>query len=139
MVTPNDPGLAARIDAITLYLPIFEQPERVGEWAGGQRDAQGVIHMPWFEYSREALTFFRACSANGWVEVFDWQAWAGEAERYVKEPARLEQASLTTVQKLLTLHIRNDRFMEGHFAAMAQSGHIAAILRRLQAIRGSLP
>ena len=40
---------------------------------------------------------------------------------------------------LLTTHVRCDHFVEGHFAGMLESGHITAILRRLQAIRPSLP
>jgi hypothetical protein len=38
----------------------------------------------------------------------------------------------------LTLHIRRDRFFEGHLANMIADGHIAAILRRMAAIRTEL-
>jgi hypothetical protein len=40
-----------------------------------------------------------------------------------------------TLCRLYTLHVRKDRFCEGHFAAMLANGHIAALTRRLKAIR----
>ena len=51
----------------------------------------------------------------------------------------LETADLTTLRKLLTTHVRADRFSEGHLAGVLQSGHIVAVLRRLRKIRDQLP
>ena len=46
----------------------------------------------------------------------------------------LASADLLTLRKLLTTHIRADRFTEGHL----ESGHITAILRQLKQIRDAL-
>ena len=57
------------------------------------------------------------------------------------DPAALAAADFDTVRRLLTLHVRADRFNAGHLGAVARSGHLAAVLRRLRALRdaGALP
>jgi hypothetical protein len=54
----------------------------------------------------------------------------------------LERADLLTVRRLITTHVRKDRFIGGHMVHMLESGHITAILRQLKEIRqqmGDLP
>jgi len=36
----------------------------------------------------------------------------------------LERADLETIRKLLTLHVRKERFCEGHLLGMFESGHL---------------
>ena len=73
---------------------------------------------------------------NGWVEPFDWSKFQDEAIGYFENPSRLETVDLETIRKLLTLHVRKDRFCEGHFLEMLEKGHIQAILRRLAQLAG---
>ncbi|MGE3076492.1 MAG: DUF6508 domain-containing protein [Dehalococcoidia bacterium] len=122
-----------QIAALTAFRSVMEG-RVAGTWAGGEQNPDGSRTMPYFDYSPEILAFMRACGENGWIEVFDWGAWQPEALRYHESPDRLGGASVEDIRKLLTLHIRKDRFSEGHFAAMVESGHIAAILRRLAEI-----
>ena len=61
-------------------------------------------------------------------------AWQRVAERYMREPSILARARLPTLRKLLTLHARKDRFCEGHFAAVLESGHFLAILKRVETL-----
>ena len=69
---------------------------------------------------------------------FDWRSWSEEAERYQMDPEALQAADLLTLRKLLTAHVRAERFAEGHLASVFESGHIAAILRRLKQIRAEM-
>jgi len=69
--------------------------------------------------------------------VFDWPAWKSEAQRF-RDRNALETASLEDVRRLLTLHVRADRFNEGHFGEMIRSGHIAAVLGRLAKLTADL-
>ena len=46
----------------------------------------------------------------------------------------LSKANLQTLRKLLTAHVRADRFTEGHLAAMFESGHMTMILKRIAEI-----
>lgn len=133
MTEPPTPT-AAQLDAVLAYLPKLET-RSAGQWQGGERRNDGSYTMPWFEYDAETLAFIRACGQNGIIEVFDWPEWQPEAIRLYEDPALLAIADLTTLRRLLTLHIRKDRFSEGHLATMIEEGHILAILRRLAEIR----
>lgn len=135
---PVTPEVRGQIDALLPFLPLLES-RQAGEWRGGEKRPDGVITMPYFEYSDGMLAFMRACGGNGWIEVFEWPAWVEEARRFHDDPATLAAADVPTIRKLLTLHIRNDRFSEGHLAAMVEDGHLAAVLRRLEQIRASIP
>jgi len=61
---------------------------------------------------------------------FNWGGWQDEAKRFL-DPAVLSEATLDDLRRLLTVHVRTERFSRGHFAEMVQSGHIAAILKRV--------
>jgi hypothetical protein len=124
-VSPIQPE---QLDAVLRFLPIFEQPGVVfGEW----RSPEGQV--PYYSMTGEAMDFFRAIQPI--LFPFDWPSWQEEAEKYVVDPQALATAGLLALRKLLTTHVRKDRFVEGHFGAMLESGHITAILRRLREIR----
>lgn len=130
------PDEQRHIDALLVFLPLMES-RHSGEWRGGERGPDGTITMPYFEYSEPMLAFIRACAENGWIEVFAWPQWADDARRLHEDPTALAGAGIETIRKLLTLHIRNDRFNEGHLAAMVEDGHMAAVLRRLEQMRSA--
>ncbi|MFN8616687.1 MAG: DUF6508 domain-containing protein [Dehalococcoidia bacterium] len=133
---PLSPDVRRQIEALLPFLPMLES-RHAGEWRGGERQPDGSITMPYFEYGDGMLAFIRACGENGWIEVFEWPAWAEEARRLHDDPATLNSADVPTIRKLLTLHIRNDRFNEGHLAAMVEDGHLAAVVRRLEQLRAA--
>jgi len=128
---------AGQMDALLAFLPLM-RVRVAGTWEGGNKLPGGAIQMPWFAYSDEVLDFMRACGANNWIVVYPWPEWQEEALRYYKDPGLLAQADVETIRKLLTLHIRKDRFSEGHLAGMVEEGHIEAILERLAEIRREL-
>lgn len=130
-------SVAERIDALLPFLPVMDA-RVAGEWRGGDKNPDGSITVPWMEYNQAVLDFIRTCGVNGWLEPFDWMAWLPEALNLHDRREVLETASVETLRKLLTLHIRRDRFFEGHLANMIADGHIAAILRRMAAIRTEL-
>ena len=124
------------IDGVLQFLSILAAPDFVpGTPAGGERLESGARQMPWFRYSSETNAFVQALYDNGWICDFDWPAWAGVAERYVKEPSLLHDAGFDTIRQILTTHVRMNRFSEGHLAAVERSGHLVAVLRRLQKLR----
>ena len=65
-----------------------------------------------------------------------WSEFQDEAIGYFENPTRLETADPETIRKLLTLHVRKDRFCEGHFLEMLEVDNIQAILRRLATLLG---
>lgn len=124
-----DPPLTSdNLQAVLEFLPLFEQPDfSPGEWIAQEG------HLPYFSYTSEALAFIRALSGNGFIQPFDWMNWR-EGEQLVDNPELLRRANLQTLRKLLTAHVRADRFTEGHLAGTFESGHIAMILKRMAEI-----
>lgn len=105
--------------------------EPAAKWTDSTADDEGVMHMPHLQYGPVVQHMIEMAYDIGLVAPFDWSSWQGEAERLIENPAALERADLDTLQKLLTLHIRKDRFCEGHLEAMRECGHLVAILRRI--------
>jgi ribonuclease J len=107
-----------KVEAVFRYLPdLQDDPGRFVE---------GDDFVPFIEGLYEAKL----------VTEFDWMEWTDQAQRYVDDQDLVESADILTIQKLLTTHVRNDRFCDGHLKAMVLDGHIAAILRRLQELAG---
>ncbi len=100
----------------------------------------GVPHLgsafPYYELSADAKEFVGGLYDRGLVATFDWPAWQEVAETYVSDPELLAEAPMDDCLRLLTTHVRADRFCEGHLVAMLESGHVAAVLRRMREIRG---
>jgi len=119
----------AQIGAVLEFLPVFEAAGyRFGEWETPEGQ------FPYFAYSAEVSRFIQTLYAENIVIRFDWSQWQEAAKIYLDDRAALAGADLLTLRKLLTLHVRKDRFVEGHLAAMLESGHIMAILRRMSQI-----
>lgn len=118
------------MDAVLAFLPVFERED----FSPAEPKAPPG-HLPYHAFSEELFDFLEALYEGGFVYPFAWLRWQDKARRYYEEPERLEQANLQTLRKLLTVHVRKDRFFDGHLPAMVESGHITRILRRLHAIR----
>ncbi len=122
-----------QINAILKYLPIFEkQDDQFGQWV--EQEGQ----FPYFSFSPEVDEFISMLYKQNMIIAFDWTSWREEAARYQTDPAALEAADLLTLRKLLTAHVRADRFVEGHLARVFESGHMTAVLRRLKQIRDDM-
>lgn len=74
---------------------------------------------------------------NNFIQPFNWSVWE-EGKRLVDDPVLLQRADLQTLRKLLTLHVRADRFTEGYLAHLFGNGHIVMILRRIAEIYRSI-
>jgi hypothetical protein len=68
---------------------------------------------------------------SGIVFEFDWPSWKLESRFATTDPAVIAAAGLTDLRRLLTLHVRQDRFCDGHLGEMVEQGHIAVIVRRV--------
>jgi len=83
------------------------------------------------EYNPTIWKFQRALYDHGFIRDYDWMKWQPQAVRIYENPDLLCNAQMRTCVKLLTLHIRRERFDDGHLAGMLSSGHITVILRRM--------
>ena len=128
----------ADLEAVAAHIPELLRVE--GSPAverGGDRLPDGAIQMPYLDYTPEALRLLQALERHHVTVVFDWMSWQDEARAYL-DPEKVATASLEDVRRLLTLHMRKERFCEGHMAEMIRSGHIVALLRRLDSLAAVL-
>ena len=127
MTKPNLQALAA-------FLPIVTDPGfKPGEVVSPLPGDDGVMQMPFVDYGEAVDTFLKAASAKGWMlSDFDWPAWAGteEAARLRDDPATLARAMPDQLMRLLTVCIRQDRFVEGALLDAFESGLIRRIVQR---------
>ncbi len=78
------------------------------------------------------VDFVTMCYDLGWVKPFDWPEWkeTEEAAQLRDDPEVLAKATSEQLRKLLTVMIRQDRFVEGSLAAHFNSGFIDQIIDR---------
>jgi hypothetical protein len=116
------------IETTLAFIPILSEPDFIfGEW----RTPEG--QFPHYAFSPEASRLIDALVKL--IIVFDWPAWSEEAPALMEDPAALAKADLLTLRKLITTHVRVERFNEGHLAGQFESGHLLAILYRLKELR----
>jgi hypothetical protein len=140
---PGMPDLRSRLLALAVFVDELDAPDfDAGHWhpMAPTRDDPSVSTMPWYELSDRALAFVGAVGANGWVEPFDWMAWAQTEEGTALREDRdaLADATPDQLQRLLTTLIRADRFSEGTLGWAFETGLMAAIARRAEALAAAL-
>ena len=124
-------------DAVLQFLPALKELQfrRLGDtFDEGKRE----LTVGGFVYAEKIEAFLSALKEHGFIQMFEWAAWHQEAHRYFEQPALIAEADLQACIKLLTFHVRSDRFLDGHFASMLASGHITAILNRLRELRDNV-
>ena len=137
-MTDEDAALLARLEPMLAFLDAFPAGEEPGEWKGGDRDAQGVMQMPYFEPNETLDRFTGAVGSNGWLIVADWSPWVEVASAGTQDPSRFESATPEELAQCLTVYIRRNRFYDGTLAGAAQSGALTAIVRRMAVLAEEL-
>ncbi len=112
------------------FIPVFEAPDFC---PGGQIPVDEE-NWPDADFLKLVSRFMDACYKNGFVVRFDWENWEAEAMPYVRDPALLKVANLAVLRRLLTWHIRQNRFTKNHVATMIACGHMVLVLKRLNEI-----
>lgn len=120
-------------EAILSYLPSFE---RQGYDFGEMIEEEGML--PWADYSGEVMEFYRDLYLHHFIVDFDWPSWQHVAIEYFQNPELITTADLKTIRRLFTVHIRKDRFCEGHLLSILDSGHVTKMLQRLEVIYKSI-
>ena len=120
--------LVAYLDALTGSV------DTLFTWRGGDRGPNGVIEMPWVEYSKPVMSFVQDAYRLGFVIDFNWPDWQETAFGLQQSAAAMRRANLVDLAKLLTVHLRKDRFVTGHLASALQNGWIQDILWSMREI-----
>ncbi len=118
------------IEAVLAFVPYFADQSNTFY----EVDTTDFSFDP-YDYAPQVDRFHQALYASGFLpSAFDWLEWQETAEGYVTHPARLIDADITTLRRLLLTHVRKERFVSGHLAAMIDCGHILAVLQRLDSL-----
>jgi hypothetical protein len=116
----------AEIEELIAYLPILYRPGFVAVQAWKEN---GLLPYP--KYAPEVDEFFRLASKDCWDDLSYEPVAAGRMLDNVEE---VRSASIAAIRTMLTYCVRGERFCDGHWGAMIESGKIRAILERLGAI-----
>jgi len=130
----TEPSQEPRWDDVLAFLPELEAPDfEAGEmvWKEGQ--------FPYYDLAPVGMRLHRALYESGVMIEFNWSKWGRRADELMHDPRALGRARLVTLRKLLYGHVRYDRFCDGHFGSVLESGHIAAVLRRAAHLLGAAP
>lgn len=125
------PPTIAEIKELIAFLPKLyaEGLQPVDKWHGGTPDAAGVIQMPYPEYNRVVEDFFRAAGQDCWSDHgYD----PAEAGQMIRDAGFVKASLLGQIKTMLTFCVRGERFCDGHWGAMVESGYIRNILERLE-------
>ena len=87
--------------------------------------------MPYPIYAADVLAFYRLAGQPCWS---DYDYVPQEAARMLQDDALIGRATLAEIVTMLTYCVRGERFCDGHWDAVLQSGRITAILHRLTAL-----
>ncbi len=123
------------IDWAVSFIEKFENPdEPLFVWHPQKTLDDGAMTFPCCELSPDVMDFHEGLYKKGLIIPFDWGDWKA-GKNYLDNPELLAKAPLIDCLKLLTCHVRADRFNEGHLASVLENGHITDILRRMREIR----
>ena len=79
-------------------------------------------------YDEVVAEFIRVASKDCWC---DYGYHPQEAGRMLENESFVKTSSLAQIKTMLTYCVRGERFCDGHWAAMIESGHIRRLLERL--------
>ena len=122
------------IERLVSFLPILNGDgfNSVREWHGGVSREDGIIELPGPEYDEAVLQFFRVVESEIWTDPHYVSKNIG---RMLNEnPEVIESADIDLLKSVMTWCVRGERFAEGHWAAVIESGIIRRILERLSTI-----
>lgn len=126
-----------RLFAIARFAAIFSNPKfQFAIWHEPSPVKAGVFEMSYCALTHDADDFVQAAYDAGWVKSFDWSSWVNtsEAQELNNSTSHISAASEEQISKLLTAHIRRDRFCEGALQSAFESGVLTAIVRRAEAL-----
>lgn len=126
-----------KIDELLRFLHLFEEPERVNilRWDGGESIDDNTFTMPHPVYIDDVVAFFGLAGQHFWS---DYKYKPAEAGKLLQDDDFIARATLDEIKTLLTYCVRGERFCDGHWDAVLQSGKIGAILRRLAVLKETL-
>lgn len=130
--------MTSALVSLASFLKDIDDPQfRAGEWKTPESSREGIVYMPYVVSSPTVMRFVEAAYENNWLETdLDWPEWAqsSRALRLRDYPDSISQAGESDLFRLLTVCIRQDKFVEGALLEAFDSGLIRRIVRRAASI-----
>jgi hypothetical protein len=129
----DDEITLARIDRLLGFLPRFDVPQRTyARWRGAEETGDGARTTPYPHYEEDVLAFFLEAGQPWWSDYAYQPRTAGTM---LQDDGLIASCSLEEFKTMLTYCVRGERFGDGHWEHMLQTGRIVALLRRLVELR----
>ena len=112
-----------------------EQVQQVlDSYAALSNDAKAdIAHEAYPSAHPDLHPFLGSLESTGFIEPFDWQAWVDAiGEEKVSDTNYVASADLNAIRKLMTAHLRLERFNAGHIQELFTSGYMDSVATRLQ-------
>lgn len=119
---------------VLAFLPRFEDPHFVaGRWhSKTEMRTDGTLGLPWASLSDDVISFVNTLYEQGVIVSFDWPAWKeARGRRLYFDADAFAESSLDDMRRMLTMLVRQDRFVEGLLLAQIEKGTISRILQRV--------
>jgi hypothetical protein len=130
-----EPITRAKIDELLRFLPLFDVSGRdfFGQSAGGIKTADGeAITTSYPIYPDDVVEFYRLAGQPCWS---DYGYEPRQAARMLADETLIRRATLDQIKTMLTYCVRGERFSDGHWGVMLESGKVVALLKRLRVLR----
>ena len=90
--------------------------------------------MVGYQYAPLIWKFWEVLDQHGWLITFNWMEWTetDEAHRLRSDPTAMTHASSENLSKLLSMYVRRERFSDGAWLSLWESGLLLSILRRAE-------
>ena len=128
----GDWSLRERLKALASFKADFERPGFVfGESHPGKQVGY-TYTSGWVFYGEVANRLSRTAYAYGWVRVFDWSSWhvSEEGTKLWNDPGAISEANEDELARVITTHMRGERFSDGHLQGAFEAGVLTAIVTR---------
>jgi hypothetical protein len=133
----TEPPTPQEIDQLLQFLPLLEMPGRsyVRAASGDETTLEQASSVPYPEYCEDVLAFFWQAGQPCWSD-FEYEP--REAWALLGDDRHIDTCSLNELGTLLTACVRSERFSDGAWLSLLESGRIVAILKRLAVLRDAL-
>jgi len=124
-----------RIDDLLRFLPLLKQPGRGFSSMPSQPRKDGdafVIMHPL--YGSDVLGFFHTAGEDWWA---DYQYLEHPARKRLDDAEFVSRASIDEIRTMLIMCVRGERFCDGFWESLLQSGTVVRLLERLAELRSS--
>ncbi len=119
------------VENILEYLPFFKDNQEELYTYNGE-----AVLDP-YTYHPKVNEFISDLYAGNFIQAYDWMSWRDTARLYMKNLSAIQQTDWENLIKLITYHIRRDRFVSGHLKSALDQQQFVYILERIEDLKVS--